>query len=335
MTALHQYQRLEAAGLWRDGEGAQRREVIIGLREATIILIDPKTEMPLTQWSLPAIVRLGEVAGFVTFASAEDGLETLEIDDPAMIAAFDKLRRVVDQRRRRPGRLRGALIASLALGVLAGGVLWMPLYLTRFTIDRLPQAARAAIGASALAELQKTTGSACDAHMGQIAAESLARRIDPLHPPHILILRDGLTHPTALPGGLILLPYDMVTNAEGPDVLAGLVLAEMLRAKAHDPMVGILHHAGFLATIRLLSSGALPDQALAGLGPAWADLPRTAPEGQALQNAFAAAKITALPYLETPEGRTMPQFSDPAPNGSDPVVLDDPDFLGLQYICGT
>jgi hypothetical protein len=64
MTALHQYSRLEAAGLWRSAPDAQRREVIVGLRDATIILIDPKTEGPLTQWSLPAIERIGGANGW-------------------------------------------------------------------------------------------------------------------------------------------------------------------------------------------------------------------------------------------------------------------------------
>lgn len=331
MTALHQYQRLEAAGLWRDGKHAQRREVIIGLRDATIVLTDPKTDMPLTQWSLPAIVRISEEAGFVTYASAEDGLETLEIDDPAMIAAFDKLRRVIDRRRRRPGRLRGALIAGVATAIIAGAAIWLPLRLTSFTADRLPDAVRVAIGAMALSDIQKTTGTACNAHMGQIAAQNLARRINATTPPLIVVMRTGLSRPTALPGGMILLPADLVSAAEGPDTLAGIVLAELVRAGAHDPLVDILNHAGFVASLRLLSSGALPADALAGYG---IDLAATDPaplDPVSLQNAFAQAKISARSYLDMAKGPAG--LSDPMPNGSDPIVLEDADFLGLQYIC--
>lgn len=329
MTALHQYQRLEAAGLWRDGKDAQRREVIIGLRDATIVLTDPKTDMPLTQWSLPAIVRISEVAGFVTFASAEDGLETLEIDDPAMIAAFDKLRYVIDRRRRRPGRLRGALMAGAAAAVIAGAAIWVPLRLTSFTAARLPQAARAAIGALALADIQKTTGSACNAHMGQIAAQNLARRISATDPPSILVLRTGLPRPLALSGGMILLPADMVSAADGPDMLAGLVLAEMVRADGHDPLADILNHAGFVASLRLLSSGALPSDALAGYGIALAATDPAPLDPALLQDAFAQTKISAQSYLAT----VSIQVTDPMPNGSEPIVLEDADFLGLQYIC--
>ena len=48
MTALKKYQRLEASGLWRERPGAQARDVIVGLREATLVLSDPRSEAPLT-----------------------------------------------------------------------------------------------------------------------------------------------------------------------------------------------------------------------------------------------------------------------------------------------
>lgn len=331
MTALHQYQRLEAAGLWRDGKDAQRREVIIGLRDATIVLSDPKTDMPLTQWSLPAIVRISEMAGFVTFASAEDGLETLEIDDPAMIAAFDKLRRVIDRRKRKPGRLRNVLMAASAVFVITSAVIWLPFQLTTYTAARLPEAARAAVGALALADIQKTTGSACNAHMGQIATQNLARRINSANPPLIAVMRTGLNRATALPGGLILLPAEVVSAADGPDLLAGIILAELVRARLHDPLADVLNHAGFVASLRLLSSGALPSNALAGYGIALAANDPAPLDPVLLQDAFAQAKISAQPYLDWAKG--VAGVIDPMPTGSDPAVLEDADFLGLQYIC--
>ena len=48
-----------------------------------------------------------------------------------------------------------------------------------------------------------------------------------------------------------------------------------------------------------------------------------------LQDAFAQTKISAQSYLAT----VSIQVTDPMPNGSEPIVLEDADFLGLQYIC--
>jgi hypothetical protein len=57
MTVLEQYRRLESLGLWRDGPDDQRREVVVSLGEATLVVSTP-AETALTHWSLPAIERL-------------------------------------------------------------------------------------------------------------------------------------------------------------------------------------------------------------------------------------------------------------------------------------
>jgi hypothetical protein len=144
-------------------------------------------------------------------------------------------------------------------------------------------------------------------------------------------MRTGLQRPTALPGGMILLPNEVVSAAVDPDQLAGIVLAEMARARANDPLTEILNHAGFVASLRLLSSGALPANALAGYGISLAVTDPAPLDPLLLQEAFALAKISAAPYLD--RAKDVSGIIDPMPTGSDPIVLEDADFLGLQYIC--
>jgi hypothetical protein len=333
MTALHQYSRLEAAGLWRSAPEAPRREVIVGLRDATIVLIDPKTEGPLAQWSLPAIVRVGAFEGFVIYGAHEDGEETLELDDPVMIAALDKVRTALDRRRKRPGRLRTALGAAAAAGLLAGIAIWLPLGMYDFTASRLPDAARRDIAVQAMADIATISGSPCAGAMGAAAAGDLARRTLPETRPAIAILREGLTAPASLPDGTILLPFAQVERAEGPDVLAGMVLAQSLVAKTDDPLVAALRYAGLLATMRLLSNGALPDGALTGYGLKLAQTNFSAPDSAGLQAAFASAGISSAPYAAFAADAALASLPDPAPQGSTPPVLEDAAFLALQYMC--
>lgn len=56
MTALTEYERLEASGLWRPNAYQQRRNVIVSMGDATLS-ISGTDEMPLAHWSLPAIER--------------------------------------------------------------------------------------------------------------------------------------------------------------------------------------------------------------------------------------------------------------------------------------
>ena len=56
MTALTRYQRIEATGLWRARPEDQRREVVVSLGEATLVITD-LNDRALTHWSLAAVLR--------------------------------------------------------------------------------------------------------------------------------------------------------------------------------------------------------------------------------------------------------------------------------------
>ena len=79
-TALAQYQRLESTGLWRETPEAQRRELIVRMGEATLILSDPRSGAVVTHWSLPAVERLNPGVTPALFSPGEDAAETIEIE---------------------------------------------------------------------------------------------------------------------------------------------------------------------------------------------------------------------------------------------------------------
>ncbi len=337
MTALRKYQRLEATGLWRDRPEARLREVVVGLRDATLILTDPKTEMALAQWSLPALVRLNPGATPAMFSPDTDGVEMVELDDPEMIAALETVRISLDRRRARPGRLRGVILTGTAVAVLALAVFWLPGRLMDYTAGMLPSVTQDALGQLALADMVKLTGFPCATVPGAAAARDMARRIDPANPPSIVVMRDGLSVPRVLPGDTVLLPAAVVEQATGADAVAGFVMVELLRAKSDDPTQALLHHAGLMPTLRLLASGGMAPDAVAGFGQALLAAPMTALPADPMLTAFATASITATPYAYAldPSGEsTLPLIeADAFATGSVPAVLDDAGWLALQSIC--
>ena len=337
MTALRKYQRLETTGLWRDRPDARLREVVVGLRDATLVLSDPKTEMALAQWSLPALVRLNPGAMPAMFSPDADGVEMVELDDPDMIAALETVRSTLESRRARPGRLRGVILTGSACTVLALAVFWLPGQLISYTAAMLPSVTKDALGQLALADIVKLTGFPCATATGTVAARDMARRIDPANPPQILVIRDGLTAPRPLPGRLVLLPATVVEQADGPDAVAGVVIAELLRAGANDPTEGLLHHAGLLATVRLLGSGVLSPDAVQGYGQALLAMPVANLSADPVLAAFTLAKISATPYAYAidPSGETTLALieADTFATGSLPAVLEGAGWLALQSIC--
>ena len=120
MTALTKYARLEATGLWRGRPEEQRREVIVSLGKTSLIITDSK-DRPLAHWSLAAIARAnpGEFpARYHPDGTAEESLEFTE-NEVEMVKAIEKLRRVIDRRRPKPGRLRLVISTLIAATICA------------------------------------------------------------------------------------------------------------------------------------------------------------------------------------------------------------------------
>ena len=92
MTALKEFDRLEATGLWRPSPETQRREVIVSLGEATLTISDTKGTA-LAHWSIAATVRSNGSALPAIYHPDGDPGETLEIDgdETAMIDGIDRL----------------------------------------------------------------------------------------------------------------------------------------------------------------------------------------------------------------------------------------------------
>ncbi|GLS86489.1 hypothetical protein GCM10010873_14630 [Cypionkella aquatica] len=337
MTALRKYLRLESPGLWRETPSAQLREVVVGLREATIVLSDPKTEMALAQWSLPALERLNPGKLPALYGPGADDGETLEVDDTEMMSALDTVRTALERRRPKPGRLRGVLLGGFGAMIGALAVFWVPGKLIDYTAAMLPPATRADLGKLALQDLTKLTGSPCTGKDGTAASVALGLRLNPVHPPHVLVVRDALQAPLALPGDLMILPLKLLTASQSPDVIAGHILAASGQAALSDPTRPLLETAGLRATVTLLASGAIAADALDDYGAQLLTPPRPTQGDEALLAAFKAAKISAQPYaysLDSSGEATLPLIeADPFPQGSQPAVLSDAQWADLKSIC--
>lgn len=338
MTALKKYQRLECTGLWRETPQDQRREVEVRLGEATLILSDPKSGTAISHWSLPAVERMNRGEEPPIFAPGPDASESLELTDPDMIAALGAVRDAVTAAIARPGRLRGVLLVGAALGVLALGLIWVPGALINHTASVVPSAQRAEIGQRALDDLARVTGAPCDNQLGLQALAGLADRVfGPVDTPILYVMPEGVDRPLHLPGDVIVLPRPMIEAANGPEAAAGAALVERLRAKARDPIIPLLDHAGLRATFQLLTTAELPDSALAGYGEALLQAEPAALPDATLIAAFEAAQIPATPYALAvdPDGTVTGGLAagDPYKDLAQSPLISDEDWVALQGIC--
>lgn len=337
MTALREYVRLETSGLWRETPDDQWRSVGVRFGEATLVIAD-NAGRALSHWSLPAITRLNGGGMPALFGPGGDIPEELELDDETMIEALERVRRSVTRGTPRKRRLRQgvtALVVALVVGLVA---LWLPGALMRQALASVPHAKRIEIGATMLGHVQRTTGPTCREGMGPQALAVLHHRIfGPEAWGQIVVVPGDLAAPLLLPGGIVVLSQSMIETTQEPAVVAGHVLSARPWMRALDPLEPVLRGSGMVATMRLLTTGDVPGEALRKQTAGLVATPPALPDHAVLVRAFDQTRVPLTPWARTldPSAEGVPALieADPMRGRPVPQILSDADWVSLQNIC--
>lgn len=334
MTALTEYQRLESPAVWRASPEDQRRDVIVSVGDATLVIYD-KADRPLAHWSLPAVIRQNTGTRPAIFVPGADAPEELEVSDEMMIDAIEKVRKTIERRRPREGRLRFFLLGGGLATVLALGVFWLPDTLVQHAAAVVPEAKRTDLGLRLLSNIRRVAGQPCNTKDGRKALDRLYNRLLPDRKGRLIVLSSGIPKTGHLAGGLILINRTLVEDHEAPDVVAGYILAEALRAASEDPIETMLAAAGPTTAIRLLTTGDIPEARLADYAAQLMIKPVSDPDDTALLDLFRATQVASTPYAYARDisGETTLALIEADPGGAAPV-LPDSDWVSLQGICG-
>lgn len=338
MTALTDFQRLEAQGSWRAAPDAPLREVIVSVGEATLVLSDPRTDRPLSHWSLPAVIQLNPGALPAVYApglGSEE--ETVAIDDPLMIQAIARVQGAVASHRAHSGRLRSGLLVLAILAVLGGLVFWLPGALVAHAARIAPPAQARDMGWAILADLEQGSGAVCRRESGQAVLDWLAPQL--LGPDAAIRVVPGpIGGARRLPGDIYVIGSDLLRTASGPESAAAHLIAARLATRDEDLRQDAARHAGLLASLRLMTLGHLPQDAMRGFGAAMLSAPPPRPTDADLLSSLTEHGIPAEPYARTldPTGQTVLPLIEGDPFRNAPparALLTDEQWLALQQIC--
>ncbi|MEL6204212.1 MAG: hypothetical protein AAFR47_02715 [Pseudomonadota bacterium] len=335
MTALTQYARLECPGLWRPDPTAQRIEVVVSFGDASLVISD-KAGRALTHWSLAAVARINPEERPALYTPSAEALEVLEIADDTMVDAVETVRRAVIRARPRSGRVRGLGVAAVAVALLVVSVWWLPGALVRHAATVLPAPTRAALDAGLYAAIARVAGQPCSSPRGERALDRLAARIGLSDGAGALdVMPQGVGGVIALPGGHVLVGRTLVEDHETPEVLAGFVIAE--RVRTPDPLVAFLSDAGLRVTVRVLTTGRIPQDAVMRWAERRVAATPVPPPAEILLPAFASAEIPSSPYAYARDmtGETVLPLieGDPMRGQTVSALLPDGDWVALQNIC--
>lgn len=332
MTALEKFARLESTGLWRADQTAQRVEVIVTFGDASLVLSDINGQ-PYSHWSLAAIDKISKSREGTVFTVDPKGSETLEIDDPTMLRAIDKVRAAIKKSRPRPGRLRVALGVSILAILALVMVFWLPNAAARYATSLVPDARLDQIGRDAVAHAVEFTGPICTAPEVSILLDKLEKRLIGTDSNHLNLADLGARRSALLPGGQILLNKALLTEGTGPEVLAGYVLLERAEQDEDQPLLALFRQAGMREIFRFLTTGYLGAGAVAQFTEARLTGKLSDPDPENLLTLFEVAELTRQPFASV-----EPDYAALANN--DPFadqylsVFSDGEWVALQSACG-
>lgn len=336
MTALSKYDRPEAVGLWRPDPEGQRREVIVSIGNATLVITD-MNDQAIAHWSLAAVARANPGSRPAIYYPDGDAGETLElpVDETEMVSAIESLRATIARRRPRPGRLRGlGVVASLA-SVAALLIFWLPGAMRDNTLRVVPQVKRDALGVALLERLERVTGPMCNDPAGLRALRRLGVRLET---PKLAVV-PGLGRPALhVPGGVIVLDRSVFEDWQEPDVAAGYILAELALQVEHDALSELLYFVGPWENFRLLTTGEVSSEALDAYAEHLIINPRHEPDSANLLALFEASAVRATPYARARDstGESVLDLieGDPMQGRATEPLIADSTWLRLQGICG-
>lgn len=339
MTALQEYRRLEAIGLWREHADDQRREVIVALGDVSLVMSTAAGEA-IGHWSLPAVERLNPGKQPALYAPAPDSEEELELSDPEMIAAIERICSAIARTRPRPGRLRLYLAGGAIMACGLAGIVWLPDAMIRQTVSLLPPAKRLDIGHQLLAEISAIAGRPCGGAAGRTALVRLASRTyGPDNPPQVVVFPSTIPDTLTLPGDIVVASAALAEDYETPEVFAGYLLAERTRSEAADPVETLLRHAGLGVTFRLLTTGDIAAGPIHAHAATLLSNDTMRADEPALLDHFAQAGISSQPYAfaQDVSGESVLGLieADPLRGQTTEPVLNDGDWVSLQEICTT
>lgn len=337
MTAIKGYDRLESMGIWRESLDAQRRDVVLQFGDASLIIKD-KTDTALAHWSLPAIHRVNPGKRPALFKPAADADEELEVEDPDMIDAVEKVRRTIEKRTPRSGRLRLAVSTGIIAVLAVVGVAYLPQALVRNTVSVLPESTRLAIGTTLLGHMTRLTGDTCRATLGAAALTRLKTRTLNTKLRKAYIVPDlGTRETLVLPGRLLLLDATLVEDHDSPDVAAGYMLKALTDRLTQDPMTPLLEAAGTKVTFGLLTTGKIEDAALKAYAEGLVASAEPEIRTDAMLAQFETARASATPFayaVDVTGEQTLPLIeADPFRGAAAPTLISDGDWVSLQAIC--
>ena len=339
MTALDQYQRLEAIGIWRRSQTDPGQEVIVTFGDATLTIgaMDSVGETPLAHWSLAAVRAVAQFDEETVYSPGQNSEETLSIADADMRAALSKILLTKKPAPDMPAKNSRLWTVLILLGIAIAGYLMLPNLLASVTQMVIsPERARL-LTSQMIPMIEERTGPACHTDTAQAALNKIAEALHPGGETSIMVMDLGDVPIISLPGSKILINQAIVEQATSPDTIVSWSAVGIASEPNSPAITGLFGEGGVSDALKFLMTGRLEtptlNRAVNRMLIGAPDVDQPILRNAAQMTANARVSLKKMENIVISEGWQV-NISDLEPNQITPV-LDDQAWEALRRICGT
>jgi len=314
-----------------DGHSSRRRDVTLRFAQRLeLVATGDAGDAVLAAWPYAAIRRADGPAGALRLAClAAPALARLELRDPVAQSEIRRLCRALDG----PGSVAAIsawriAAASLGAGAAIIAMIWfgMPLLANQLAAVA-PNSWEGWLGDAVDPRIRTVFGAACEKPAGVAALQKMVGHLQerarlPIAP-EPAVLRSGMQNAFALPGGRIYVLSGLVTKAETPDELGGILAHELGHVSHRDGLRRLIRDGGTSFLVGLLfgdvtGSGAVLMASRAVLSASYT---RAAEESA---DAFAVTVMHGLGRPTAPMGALLQRITMPDQEGAFSLLRDHP-----------
>lgn len=216
-----------------DGKTALSRPVTVQLLSGNLVMYALKTDVEISRWGLTDIHWVGGTdKPVLTSSVSPDARLILEQQDFAthLLTLVPNLRKAVattkSGKTHKMAWTYGALAVALTIGVFVA-VPWLSGPLAGLVSDEW----REDVGSQTATQIETLLGKTCTGPAGQIVLDKLTKRLASQLPVpeklNVAVIDNKMINAFALPGGYIRFIGGLITAADGPDEVAGVLAHEM------------------------------------------------------------------------------------------------------------
>lgn len=262
MTALDEFDRLEALANWQARPNEPVVEVLVTLGEATLTISDLSGEQdkPLTHWSLGALMRTAQDENHTTYG-IEGSDETLIVADEMLKTALDRVlpkpMATPVTGHKRPRFFWPAIILILASAAYFG----MPDFIDRLAYRMIPPERAALLADEMIPMIEERTGPACASPAGLKALEVLSARLQPASKVKLHVHDLGDASVISLPGDKVVIDQRIMELSSSPEEIAAWAAIGIAGIAQSPAITGLFQNDGLLDGLKFLATGNLPQSA--------------------------------------------------------------------------